>query len=111
MVHVFQYRGGKIFLFAYADFTSKQIVIISPTAYKELLFRRLGACNVYLSRSVRGQVKRVFFTPVLVGTAGITASEAAGLLASLGIIAAVSVMIYGVYRVTLRAVCRSWNIR
>ncbi len=102
------------------------IALTNRRVYEDL--RRLGASNAYLRRSVRGQVKRVFLTPVLVGTAliyafytlimyfngdpaGITASEAAGLLASLGTIAAVSVMIYGVYRVTLRAVCRSLNIR
>ena len=42
---------------------------------------------------------------------GITATEAAGLLASLGVIAAVSVLLYGVYRMTLRAVCRSLDVR
>lgn len=90
--------------------------------------RRLGAPGAYLYQSVRGQVKRVFFTPALVGTSliyafyllimyfngvpqGITASEAAGLLASLGIIAAVSSLLYAVYRLTLKSVCKLLGIR
>ena len=43
--------------------------------------------------------------------AGITPSEAAGLLADLAVVAAVSALIYGVYRLTLAQVCRALDIR
>ena len=43
--------------------------------------------------------------------AGITPSEAAGLLANLAVVAAVSALIYGVYRLTLAQVCRALEIR
>ena len=102
------------------------IALTHRQVYDDL--RRLGAPQRYLYQSVRGQVKRVFLTPAVVGTSliyafymlimyfngdppGITATEAAGLLASLGVIAAVSVLLYGVYRMTLRAVCRSLDVR
>lgn len=85
--------------------------------------RRLGASRAYLCQSVRGQVRRVFCTPALVGTsliyafyamilyfngdpAGITAGEGAGLAACLGVIAGVSLLLYGVYRLTLRKACQ-----
>lgn len=102
------------------------IALTNAKVYDDL--RHLGASNACLYRSVRGQVKRVFFTPALVGTAliyafyilimyfngdpaGITTSEAAGLLASLCVIAAVSALLYGVYRLTLARVCFALNIR
>ncbi len=89
--------------------------------------RRLGAPNAYLYYSVRGQVKRVFLTPAVVGTSliyafyllimyfngdppGITASELAGLLASFGVIVGVSALLYLVYRMTLRSVCATLAI-
>lgn len=102
------------------------IALTNRQVYEDL--RRLGAPGRYLYRSVRGQVKRVFFVPILTGTliiyafytlimyangspAGITASEAAGLLASLGVIGAVSLLLYGVYRLTLRNVCASLGVK
>ena len=42
--------------------------------------------------------------------AGITRSEAAGLLADLAVIAAVSALMYGVYRLTLAQVCRTLHL-
>lgn len=102
------------------------IALTNAKVYDDL--RHLGASNAYLRRSVRGQVKRVFFTPAFTGTAliyafyvlimyfngnpaGITSSEAAGLLASLMVIAAVSALLYAVYRVTLKSVCKALQIR
>lgn len=38
--------------------------------------------------------------------AGITAGEGAGLAACLGVIAGVSLLLYGVYRLTLRKACQ-----
>lgn len=96
------------------------IALSNARVYDDL--RHLGAPNAYLYRSVRGQVKRVFLVPIAVGTSliygfyllimyfngdplGITSGEMAGLLTCLGVVAAISVLLYGVYRVTLRKVC------
>lgn len=96
------------------------IALANARVYDDL--RHLGAPNTYLYNSVRGQVKRVFLVPAVVGTAliyafyllimyfngipnGITSDEAIGLLTCLCVVAAVSALLYGVYRVTLRKVC------
>ena len=113
-----------VFVIAYTRCMT--IALTNAKVYDDL--RHLGASNAYLRRSVRGQVKRVFLVPALVGTgliyafyvmimyfngspAGITRSEAAGLLAALAVIAAVSALMAGVYRLTLAQVCRALNIR
>lgn len=113
-----------VFVIAYTRCMT--IALTNAKVYDDL--RRLGASSAYLRRSVRGQVKRVFLVPALVGTgliyafyvmimyfngrpAGITHSEAAGLLAALAVIAAVSALLYGVYRLTLAQVCRALDIR
>ena len=113
-----------VFVIAYTRCMT--IALTGAGVYEDL--RRLGASNAYLRRSVRGQVKRVFLTPALAGTgliyafyvmvlyfngspAGITPSEAAGLLAALAVIAAVSALLYAVYRLTLAQVCRTLGIR
>ena len=105
---------------------SMTVALTNRQVYNDL--RRLGAPNHYLYRSVRSQVKRVFFTPILVGTLliygfyclimyfngdppQITASEAAGLAASLCVIAAVSALLYAVYRLTLSQVCKQLSVR
>lgn len=84
--------------------------------------RHLGAPRSYLYRSVKGQVSRVFRVPILVGTIliyafytlimysngepmGITPSEASGMITCLGVIAVVSLLLYLVYRFTLKKVC------
>ena len=102
------------------------IALTNRQVYEDL--RRLGAPGKYLYLSVRGQVKRVFFVPIFTGTliiyvfylmimyfngspAGITGDEAAGLLASIGVIAGVSVLLYGIYRLTLGKVCSSLNVK
>lgn len=98
------------------------IALTNARVYDDL--RHLGAPRAYLYRSVRGQVSRVFLVPTLVGTiliyafytmimyfngdpAGITASEGAGMLSCLGVVAAISAVIYLVYRITLKKVCRA----
>ena len=113
-----------VFVIAYTRCMT--IALTNRKVYDDL--RHLGASNAYLRRSVRGQVKRVFLVPALVGTgviyafyvmimyfnsspAGITPSEAAGLLAALLVVAAVSALIYGVYRLTFAQVCRALEIR
>lgn len=112
-----------VFVIAYTRCMT--IALTNAKVYDDL--RHLGASNAYLRRSVRGQVKRVFLVPALAGTgliyafyvmimyfngspAGITPSEAAGLLAALAVIAAVSALMAGVYRFTRSSVCRSLGI-
>lgn len=96
------------------------IAMANAQVYEDL--RHLGAPRTYLYRSVKGQVSRVFRTPILVGTvlvyafytlmmygngdpAGINALEGAGMLACLAVVGVVSVLLYLVYRLTLRKVC------
>lgn len=112
-----------VFVIAYTRCMT--IALTGAKVYDDL--RRLGASNAYLRRSVRGQVKRVFLVPALAGTGmiyafyvlilyfngsppGITPSEAAGLLAALAVIAAISALMVGVYRFTRSSVCRSLGI-
>ena len=112
-----------VFVIAYTRCMT--IALTGAKVYDDL--RRLGASNAWLRRSVRGQVRRVFLVPALAGTGliyafyvmimyfngsplGITPSEAAGLLMVLAVIAAVSALMYGVYRFTRRGVCRSLGI-
>ena len=100
------------------------IALTNRWVYDDL--RHLGAPGAYLYRSVRSQVKRVFLVPTVTGTALIYAfyamimyfndnrlveTEIAGLAVCLGLIAAVSVLLYGVYRVTLGKVCTALAIR
>ncbi len=102
------------------------IALTNRKVYDDL--RHLGAPRKYLYQSVRGQVKRVFFTPTLVGTiliyafyilimlfngdsVEISLPEAVGLLASLGLIAAVSLLLYGVYRMSLKRVCDALDVQ
>lgn len=102
------------------------IALTNRRVYGDL--RHLGAPNAYLYCSVRSQVKRVFLVPAVVGTAliyafyalimyfngepaMITAGEATGMLACLGVIAAVSAVLYGVYRLTLKKVCGALDIK
>lgn len=101
------------------------IALTSARVYEDL--RHLGASQAYLYQSARGQVRRVFTVPVLAGTgmiclfylmimvfnsepAGITAGEARGLLACLGVVAVGSGLIWLLYRFTLRRVCRALHI-
>ncbi len=107
--------------FVVISFTRCMTIAIANTQVYEDL-RHLGAPRAYLYRSVKGQVSRVFRTPILVGTvlvyafytlmmygngdpAGINALEGAGMLACLAVVGVVSVLLYLVYRLTLRKVC------
>jgi len=100
------------------------IALTNRWVYDDL--RHLGAPNAYLYRSVRSQVKRVFLVPAVTGTALIYAfyamimyfndnrlveTEIAGLAVCLVLIAAVSALLYGVYRVTLGKVCTALTIQ
>ena len=99
------------------------IALTNARVYDDL--RHLGASNAYLFRSVRGQVSKVFLVPAVVGTSVIsafylmimyfndnrfTSGEFAGMAACAAVIAALSAVLYGVYRLTRRSVCRSLRI-
>lgn len=100
------------------------IALINHQVYEDM--RKLGASNAYLYDSIRGQVSKVFLVPALTGTCLIygfyamimyfndnrlTVQELAGMAACLTLIAAVSGLLYGVYRFTLRRVCRVLKVR
>ena len=99
------------------------IALTNARVYDDL--RHLGASNAYLFRSVRGQVSKVFLVPAVVGTSVIsafylmimyfndnrfTSGEFAGMAACAAVVAALSAVLYGVYRLTRRSVCRSLRI-
>lgn len=100
------------------------IALTSRQVYDDM--RKLGAPNAYLYAAVRGQVSRVFLVPALTGTGLIygfyamimyfndnrlTLQELAGMAVCLAVVAAVSALLYGVYRFTIRRVCRSLKVR
>ena len=102
---------------------SLTIAITNRRVYDDL--RRLGSPREYLFHSARSQVRRVFLVPMVTGTALIyafytmimyfndnrlTTGEVAGLGICLLLIAAVSAVLYGVYRLTRRSVCRKLGI-
>ena len=100
------------------------IALTNRQVYDDM--RKLGAPNAYLYASVRGQVSRVFLVPALTGTGLIygfyamimyfndnrfTIQELAGMAVCLALVAAVSALFYGVYRFTLRRVCRALKVK
>ena len=85
----------------------------------------LGAPRAYLYASVKSQLSRVFIVPAITGTGVIYAfyamimyanddrlslNEFAGMGACLLVILAISLLMYAVYRLTLKQVCRALNI-
>ena len=99
------------------------IALTSARVYDDL--RHLGAPNAYLFRSVKGQVSKVFLVPAIVGTAVISAfyvmimyfndnrftpGEVAGMGTCAAVAAALSLALYGVYRLTRKSVCRRLGI-
>ena len=100
------------------------IALTNRRVYDDL--RHLGAPNRYLFRSVKGQVSKVFLVPAIVGTAVISAfylmimyfndnrftpGEMAGMAVCAAVIAVLSAVLYGVYRITRRSVCRALGIQ
>ena len=100
------------------------IALTNARVYDDL--RHLGAPDRYLFRSVKGQVSKVFLVPAIVGTSVIAAfylmimyfndnrftpGEFAGMAACAAVIAVLSAVLYGVYRITRRSVCRTLGIR
>ena len=99
------------------------IALTNRRVYDDL--RHLGAPTAYLFRSVKGQVSKVFVVPSIVGTAVISAfylmimyfndnrftpGEVAGMGTCVAVIAALSLVLYAVYRFTRKSVCRSLAI-
>lgn len=100
------------------------IALTNRQVYDDM--RKLGAPNAYLYASIRGQVSKVFLVPALTGTGLIygfyamimyfndnrlTVQELAGMAVCLALVAAVSTLFYGVYRFTLRSVCRGLKVK
>ena len=99
------------------------IALTNAHVYDDL--RHLGAPKPYLFRSIKGQVSKVFLVPAIVGTLIIaafytmimyfndnrfTSGELAGMGACAVVVAALSLLLYGVYRFTRKRVCRSLGI-
>lgn len=101
------------------------IALTNKQVYDDL--RHLGAPGAYLYRSVRGQVSKVFLVPCVVGTGliaafyamimyfngdpvGFTSGELAGIGSCAAVIAAISLALYAVCRMTLRQVCRALHV-
>lgn len=100
------------------------IALTNARVYDDL--RHLGAPSAYLFRSVKGQVSKVFLVPAIVGTAIISAfyvmimffndnrftpGEIAGMGTCAAVTAALSLALYGVYRLTRKSVCRKLGIK
>ena len=101
------------------------IGLTNAQVYNDL--RRLGASRAYLLKTVRGQISKVYFTPIFTGTVIIYAfyvmimyfndggnlspSEIAGMANCLVLITAVSALLYVLYRFTLKKVCVLLSIR
>jgi hypothetical protein len=104
---------------------SMTIALTHSLLYDDL--RHLGASNSYLRRVVKEQISRVFFVPALTGTSIIYAFylmilyfndggslshyELAGLFNCLLMVAAVSAVLYGIYRLTFRHICSLLNLK
>ena len=103
-------------------YTRSQTLILSNIwVYEDL--RKLGASNAYLRKIAKGQVKRVFFAPLFIGTllilcfytlllmgnggdGIIDASERLGFVICLMLVVAISMMFYGLYKMTIK---KTWN--
>lgn len=111
-----------VFVIAYTRCLT--IALTNRQVYDDL--RHLGAPPAYLRHSAGSQVRRVFVTPAVLGTTIIfafysmimffndsrfTASELVGLGACLLVIAAISAVLWGVYRMTRRKVYRVLDLR
>lgn len=104
---------------------SMTLVLINARVYDDL--RKLGASNRYLLHTLRGQITRVFRAPILTGTllilgfdllillgngeGGITFYEWMGFASCLAVAPAVLILLYGLYRLTLRSARRFLGIR
>lgn len=95
---------------------SQTLMLSNAWVYEDL--RKLGASNRYLKKTAQGQIKRVFFSPILIGTVLMLGFYTLILLANGGdmvldqnermslsvcllVVAAMSAVFYGFYRFTL----------
>ena len=100
---------------------SQTLMLSNAWVYEDL--RKLGASNRYLKKTVQGQIKRVFFSPILIGTVLMLGFYTLILLANGGdmvldqnermslsvcllVVAAMSAVFHGFYRFTLN---KSWH--
>lgn len=100
---------------------SQTLMLSNAWVYEDL--RKLGASNRYLKKTAQGQIKRVFFSPILIGTVLMLGFYTLILLANGGdmvldqnermslsvcllVVAAMSAGFYGFYRFTLN---KSWH--
>ena len=104
---------------------SLTIAMTNAQVYDDL--RHLGAARGYLYGTVKKQISKVYFTPVATGTVIIyvlymlimffndggsfSGSEIAGMGNCLLLVAAMSALMYGIYRVTLRKVCHMLGVK
>ena len=110
-----------VFVIAYTRCMT--IALNNRQVYEDL--GKLGASRAYLYASVKNQISRVFTVPAITGTVVIYAfyamimyanddrlslNELAGMGACLLVILAISLLMYAVYRLTLKQVCRALNI-
>lgn len=100
------------------------IALTNSQVYGDL--RHLGASRKYLYNAVRGQVSRVWATPAITGTCiicafytlimfangdgGITSREFTSLAICFAIVMALSLILYGFYRLSLKKVCEVLHI-
>lgn len=100
------------------------IALHNQRVYDDL--RRLGTSRAYLYKAVKGQLSRVWGTPTGIGTVIIflfytmimyfndegrfSSGELAGLGVCLALIALLSTVIYGFYRLSLKKVCKTLAI-
>ncbi len=103
---------------------SMTLAMTNAWVYEDL--RKLGASNQYLRKTAQGQISRVFKAPIITGTllilafyililygngeGAITSSEWAGLGSCLIVVAAVSLLLYCLYRFTLYSSCKLLGI-
>lgn len=100
---------------------SQTLMLSNAWVYEDL--RKLGASNRYLKKTAQGQIKRVFFSPILIGTVLMLGFYTLILLANGGdmvldqnermslsvcllVVAAMSAVFYRFYRFTLN---KSWH--
>ena len=99
------------------------IALNNRQVYEDI--RKLGASREYLFRSVRSQISKVFSVPAITGTGLIyafyamimyfndnrlTVTEIAGMGVCLLVVAAMSLLTWLIYRMTLKKVCTALNI-
>lgn len=101
---------------------SQTLMLSNAWVYEDL--HKLGASNAYLRKIAKGQVKRVFLAPLVIGTlliigfytlilmgnggdGRIDATERIGFAACFALVGAMSAVFYGLYRTTVK---KAWKV-